>query len=128
MTAGGRIVRRVVLVDTRHRVIIGHALFDGSPHSRGLIAKAKLSEYRQDPETGLVLPSRIDLDWPQAELSLTMILNQIEVNPAHLPEQIWAMPHIPNYPLYEIAAPAMNHGSASHAALPFHAGQPAASN
>ena len=127
MTAGGRIVRRVILVDARHRVIIGHALFDGSQNSRGLIAKATLSNYRQDHETGLVLPARIDLDWPQAELSLTMILNQVDVNPTHLPEQMWAMPEIPNYPLYEIAAAGTNPGGTSRTALPFHAGSDFAS-
>lgn len=119
-TAGGRIVRRVVLVDTRHRVITAHALFDATNAARPM-AKATLTNHRRDPQTGLVLPYRIDLDWPQAKLSMTLTLNHVEINPQNLPEPMWAMPAITGYPAYEIASPVPDQFRAEQTAMPFHA-------
>ena len=122
-TSSGRIVRRVVLVDARRRLITAHALYDGSSPAQGWIAKATLSEHWRDPASGLVLPRRIDLEWPQHDLFLTMTMNHIEVNP-QFPGPTFALPDIPNYPAYEIAGPAVPQTLQSQAGVPFHASFP----
>jgi hypothetical protein len=120
MTSSGRIVRRVVLVDARHRLITAHALYDGSSPTQGWIAKATLSNHWRDPQSGLVLPRQIDLEWPQQDLFLTMTMNHIEVNP-QFPSLTFALQEIPGYPAYEIAGPPNAQTLQSQAGVPFHA-------
>ncbi|MBW3541578.1 MAG: hypothetical protein KY476_15020 [Planctomycetes bacterium] len=100
MTPDGRIVRRVIVVDWRRRLIVGHHLYDGAGH---LLAKASLADHRRSP-AGVVLPHRIDIDWPQANLALTMTLGEIEINPRSVPEQTWQMPEIGGCPPLDLGA------------------------
>jgi hypothetical protein len=68
-----------------------------------LIARAVLSDYRRDDATQVRLPSRIALDWPAAQLGMTMTLSQIEVNPGRIPSQIWQVPNIAGYSVFDMA-------------------------
>ena len=85
---GGR-VRRQLVVDTCLGVVSEQALYD---ESASLIARATLDDHRKDSETGIVVPRRIELEWPEAELSLVIRLKDIEVNPSPIPASTWEVP------------------------------------
>lgn len=92
-------VRKLTEVDTCHGVIRQHALYD----ARGqLIARAVLNGHRRFAPSQAVLPTRIDLDWPQAQLAMTLTLADIEVNPARIPPQTWTIPTISGYTLRDL--------------------------
>lgn len=95
----GASVKKVTVVDLCRGVIREHALYD----ARGrLIARAVLSEHIRDKASEAVIPTKIDLEWPQAQLGLTMRLFEIEVNPRHIPVQTWIVPSIPGYAVYDL--------------------------
>jgi hypothetical protein len=93
----GRQVRKVTTVDTCYGKILSHALYDESGQ---LIASARILNHWQDPKTHAILPRQVDLDWPQAQLGLTMSINRIEVNPPGLPDGLWRKPTKEGYPEY----------------------------
>ena len=96
VTAHGLPLRKVVLVNlTKGRgIVVEHSLYD---YDGKRIALAKLSGHHLDKATGAVLPHRVILDWPQTQMSMTMDLGKIQINPASIPAQIWAMPDLPGY-------------------------------
>ena len=85
----GEPVRRRLVVDTCLGVVIEQSLFDKDSR---LIAVAKLSDHRADAETGIVVPRRIELEWPEAELSLTIRLKEVEINPSPIAASTWEVP------------------------------------
>ena len=85
----GNMVRRRLVVDTCLGVVVEQSLYDETAR---LIAVAKLSDHRADPETGIVVPRRIELDWPEAELSLVVRLKEVEINPSPIPASTWEVP------------------------------------
>ena len=95
----GHLLRKVIVVDTCQGVVVEHVLYDANG---GLIAKASFGDHRADAASGVVLPRRIKLHWPQTGMALTMDLRNIEVNPRAMPDQTWQLPHYPNYPLLDI--------------------------
>lgn len=98
----GRPVRKVTVVDACHGRILEHALYDADGTR---IARAVLDDHRLEADTGVILPHRITLEWPQAGLHLTIRIGRVEVNPAGgIPAQVWAMPEIPGYPPLDLGA------------------------
>lgn len=92
MSAHGQPLRRAVLVDLkRGGIVVEHCLYDynGVP-----IAMAKLGDHRLDKESGVVLPRRIALEFPQNKKTMTMTLADLRVNPSSFPADIWEMPTI----------------------------------
>jgi len=86
-------VRRVILVDPRKGEIVSQTLHNEFGKT---IAQATFGEYRYDEQSGTSLPHRIELDLPEARVRMTLKFDQIEVNPANLPQQTWHMPsHLP---------------------------------
>ncbi len=85
----GEPVRRRLVVDTCLGVVIEQSLFDKDSR---LIAVARLSDHRADAETGIVVPRRIELEWPEAELSLMIRLKAIEINPSPIAASTWEVP------------------------------------
>jgi hypothetical protein len=92
----GRPVRKMTLVDTCHGIILKHDLVD---EQGKLIASAQMSRHVRDPRTQAVLPTQIDLDWPKANVGLTLVMGQLDVNPQHLPQTIWQRPAKEGYPV-----------------------------
>ena len=93
-------MRKVIVVDRCRGVVIQHALYDDAGT---LVAKADFSEHRQDPVSGAVLPHRVELQWPETGLSLSMRLGRIEVNPLSVPEKTWQLPNYPDCPVVDLA-------------------------
>lgn len=94
----GEPVRKVTVVDTCHGLILEHGLFDASGR---MIARAVLSGHYRHPTSAVVLPSRVDLEWPPAKLALTLKLGKIDVNPP-LGAPHWTLPVIPNTPVMDL--------------------------
>lgn len=92
----GQPVRKITVVDLCHGIVLEHRLHDADGN---LIAVARMSEHRRDPLTQTVLPRRVDLDWPRANMGLTMWLGTVVTNPQSLPQQIWQVPTKPGYPV-----------------------------
>ncbi|MGE3314428.1 MAG: hypothetical protein AB7O26_04875 [Planctomycetaceae bacterium] len=98
----GKAVKRVILVDTQYGRVLQHSLYDDSGR---LIAKAKLSRHDRDPVSGAILPRMIDIEWPQANnLSMTMEIGKLTVNPASVPAQMFALPRKPGYAALDLGA------------------------
>lgn len=92
-------VRKVTVVDRRLGVIREHALYD--PRNQ-LIAKAGLSQHIRDQRSDVLIPTRIELEWPQAQVGLTMTLSEVEVNPAHYPQKTWTLPRFEGYTIFDL--------------------------
>jgi hypothetical protein len=96
----GKPARRVITVDARRGVILGHSLYDGAGQ---LIAKAVLKDHRMHAQSNVILPHRIDLDWPNAGMAMTMHIGKnVEINPHGMPTALWQPP--PQLQLFDIAA------------------------
>lgn len=94
-------VRRIVTVNTMYGVVLAHRVesMDGK-----MIAQAKLSNHWRDPSTRLILPRTIAIDWPAADqhLALTLELNTVEFNPASASSAMWQVPHMADYPEFDL--------------------------
>jgi hypothetical protein len=80
--------RKSTLVDTCHGLVLEHTVHDS--HDRQ-VARAVLTGHARQRlpsdnrfgaygATGPVMPSRIDLEWPDAKLDLSIALGQVDVN------------------------------------------------
>lgn len=87
-------LRRVLLVDLKRGIVVEHSLYD---HNATRIALAKLSGHTHDKASGIVMPHRVLLEWPQNQISMTMDLGKIQINPKSIPSQVWQMPEMPRY-------------------------------
>jgi hypothetical protein len=102
LSPSGQPVQKVIRVDLRHGVVLGHYLYDAS---RRLIAKADLGNHELDRAKGVIMPHLITLEWPQAGMQINLELGQIEINPTTIPPRIWEVPNKePNYASFDIGA------------------------
>jgi len=97
----GQTIRKIVTIDLQKGEVVSHQLYD-SDHR--LIATAELSDYREFPNTSARLPHDITLRWEQQDMKMHVSLNHVEVNPPHIPTEIWAVPQMAEYPVREIRA------------------------
>ncbi len=100
-TPQGQPVRKVILVDNCKGHVIAHELYD---LNNVLIARAELNNYEVDKVSGLAMPHEISIDWPQTNMSMTLDIGRIHVNPSHIPVEIWQVPAHPNFPPLDIGA------------------------
>jgi hypothetical protein len=115
VSSQGEPVKKVTTVDLCHGIILEHALYD----SRGqIIARAGLSEHHFETATGAVVPNRIDLEWPQMKMSMTLSLGRIQVNPQISPQMFTMQPR-PNTPIIDLGK--SEPGTAQAPARPHHA-------
>jgi hypothetical protein len=92
-------IRKVTVVDRRSGLVHEHALYDARSQ---LIARAVLTQHVRDKATQAWVPSKIELDWPQANVGLTMTLSDIDVNPAHFASDTWKLPSFPGYEVFDL--------------------------
>ncbi|MCX7421929.1 MAG: hypothetical protein NT013_20610 [Planctomycetia bacterium] len=98
ITPQGRAIKRTMIVDACHGVIVEHSLRETSGR---LIARAGLSNYQRE-FNGVRLPHRIDLTWPDSGVELTLRIGSIETNPNAVSEETWAMPTYPDSPVIDL--------------------------
>ena len=92
-------MRLVTLVDNCHGWVVEHSVYNDAGT---LVARARLHQHRLDPNSGVVLPHGVDLDWPETKMALTLHLGEIEVNPTVLTAQTFSLPVIPNCPRMDL--------------------------
>ena len=98
ISPSGEVVRREIEVDTHLGVILAHRLFDATGQR---LAEARLSQHRREP-SGVVMPHRIELDWPQHDSSMTVHLGTIEINPSDLSAQTFQLPEDSGYKIFHM--------------------------
>lgn len=101
-TANGPI-QRVVLVDAAQGWVLEQHLYDATGR---LLASAISRQHRRDPLYDVVLPRQVDIQWPSAQLSLRLHLDDVQLN--YLggdPAQLWAKPVYPGWPELDLARP-----------------------
>ena len=97
----GQQVQRVLVVDLAQGQIVEHSLLDSNNR---LIARATMSKFNRPSGTvykdgagrEIRLPHQVNLTWPQAEMNLTMNLEDIELNPT-VSTAVWEMDSYPGY-------------------------------
>lgn len=96
-------VRRIVKVDMGHGVVLEHRV---EAMNGKMIAKATLSRHFLDPETRLILPRQISIDWPAAEqvLALSLEFTSVDFNSPAQSVAMWTVPNVPDYPAFDIGA------------------------
>jgi len=99
----GSQVKRVVTVDAKRGVVVGHALWSVDQNSGRLIAQARLSDHRRDEATGVVLPRKIELSYPAAQAEMTLTIKDIEINPTAVTENTWQPTVAADCPYRDIA-------------------------
>lgn len=97
--ASGSTVRKISTIDLRKGEVRRHQLYD-SNHQ--LLVSAELSDYREFPKTKARLPHDISLRWVQQDMKMHITLNGVEINPPHMPEEIWTIPVIADCPVHEL--------------------------
>ncbi len=88
LSPAGQPVRKVIGVDLCRGRMIEHSLHDETGQ---VIARATLSDFRSGTER-IDVPYLITLQWPQAGISMKMNLLDAELNPSHIPDQVWELP------------------------------------
>lgn len=95
----GQPVRKVTVVDLCHGLVREHALVD---QNGSLIARAELSGHVRDKATQAVVPAKINLQWPIAQMDMTMSLGSIEVNPTAIPTSTFAVQQYTGYHVHQV--------------------------
>src|SRR5262245_47357022 len=76
-----------------------------------VICSAYLTEMQQDRTTGIVVPRRIEFDYPQERLKLRMVLDTVTVNgpvPAALAQTVFQRPSYPGVQQFDLARRAVD--------------------
>jgi hypothetical protein len=89
-TPAGRVVQRTIVVDCCNGNIVSQTLQDMKGR---VLMKADFNSFQVERHSGLKLPYRIDVQWPQTDMSMTLRLRTIQVNPAEFAPKTWQLPH-----------------------------------
>ena len=89
ISAHGLPLRREILIDLKRGIVLEHSLYN---YDGIRIARAKLTDHRMDKTSGVVLPHKVVLDWPQNKLSLTLTLGEVHINAGSIASRLWEMP------------------------------------
>ena len=89
LSAHGLPLRRDILIDLKRGIVLEHCLYN---YDGVRIARAKLTDHRLDRASGVVLPHKVVLDWPQNKLSLTLTLGEVQINSGAIASRLWEMP------------------------------------
>ncbi|MFZ1936472.1 MAG: hypothetical protein WCB27_19500 [Thermoguttaceae bacterium] len=94
---------KVTILDGSQGWILEQHLYDA--HRRP-VAHSIASGHRQDPLSGLVMPTVVQIDSPAAQLSLRIDLGNVEINRLSGDRAaLWSMPSIPGVPVVDIGDP-----------------------
>ena len=95
--------RRVTVVDDARGVILEQHVYD----ERGsLLASAMLSQHARDPATGVIMPRRVQVRWPPAQLDMTIEFYDLAINRVvGDPNELFVKPTYPGFPDVDLADP-----------------------
>ena len=88
-TPAGRVLRRVIKVDTMRGVIREHAVYNDQDR---VVVRASLSDHQ--PFNGHLIPRKVVLDFPSMDAELTLTFAKIETNP-QIATSMWRVPSVP---------------------------------
>ncbi len=99
---------RITRVDARQGAVQAQYLFDARSQ---LVASAIAGRYRQDPLSGALMPTNVEIHTAATAtapaFSLRIDMSHLEINrPIPNPEQLWAMPSFENSPAIDLCDPA----------------------
>jgi len=90
----------VTVVDKQHGLIQEQRLI--SPQNQ-VLATARMLSYRRHPETGAMIPYRVDFEWPREKLGLSLVMKRIDVeSTTPFPSQTFDMPELKNAPIHDL--------------------------
>jgi hypothetical protein len=94
---------KIAIVDDSRGVVLENHVYD----SQGtLLASAKLSKHTRDPASGVTLPGHVEIQWPPANLSLTVEMVEVQINRLTAePAQLFAKPVYDGYTEIDLAQP-----------------------
>ena len=92
-----------IIIDAVRGWVLEQHVYD----ARGqLIASAVASRHRRDPATGVIMPGRVDINCPRAELSMRIDLGDVEINRLlGNPQELWTMPSYQGSPMVDVCDP-----------------------
>ena len=90
------------VVDATTALVHEQHLYD---YQGRIVASAIVREHRLDPLTNLIMPKVIDLQYPQAQLSMQVNLGNATINGPPANPQLWAIPARPRWPVVNLADP-----------------------
>lgn len=94
---------RVLVIDERYGWILEHHLYDATGRA---VASSRTSGHRYNAAAAAALPHRIEIEMPDAQLALTIEVNEYTINSLYgSPKQLWKMPQFEGYTPVDIAAP-----------------------
>jgi hypothetical protein len=96
-------VAKVTVVDGSQGWVLEQYVYDVNQR---LVAKATASGHRRDPLSGLVMPTIVEIESPQAQVRMRIDLGNVEIN--RLTDDrptLWTMPTFPNTPQVNIGDP-----------------------
>ena len=82
-------LRKIITIHGTAGWVLQQELYD--PQGK-LLAKAIASKHVRDAATGLTLPRTIDIQWPPAEMTFRLELDELTVNPAGLSPELFQKP------------------------------------
>ncbi len=102
---------KVTILDAARGWILEQRLHDAQGR---MIASSVTSQHRQDPLTGLFMPSQVSINCPAAQFSMRLDLGKVRINqPVGDPQQLWAMPSYQGYPPVDLCDPNLELAPAS---------------
>ncbi len=117
---------RIVIVDEWDGTVLEQHLYDAGGQR---IASALTSKYKRDPISGAALPHSIEVQWPTAQMSFHLDVNDWQVNAIPADNiALWAKPEYPGYPDIDLADPNLRFTLPANAAVPAAFIPPATSN
>ncbi len=94
---------KITILDGSQGWVLEQYLYDAH---RRLVARSIASGHRQDPLSGVVMPTVVQIDSPAAKLSLRIDLGNVEINRlAGDRTALWSMPSVPGSPAVDIGDP-----------------------
>lgn len=97
---------KVTVVDAFQGWVLEQRLYDAQGR---LAASAVSGQHRQDPLSGLWMPTVTNITCPAANFSMKLDLGKVEMNRiAGDPVALWSVPTYPNSPLVDIGDPNFN--------------------
>jgi hypothetical protein len=96
-------VSRVAIVDDSRGVVLEDHVYD----AQGVrLASAVLSKHVHDPATGVKLPRHVEIQWPGAQMTMSLDLGEVEINRLSAsPQELFAKPTYSGYSEIDLARP-----------------------
>lgn len=95
-------LHRITLVDAATGWVVGEQIFDAGSQ---LLASATMSGHERDAAQNVTLPRRIEIQWPPTRMSLTIDIDELEINTLAGNRQFWEQPAYDGWAAVDLADP-----------------------